>query len=148
MNERAVKKSVILDAAPGEVWKLITDPDCIRKFLFNSQVKTNWKKGSPIQFRGSWKGREYRATGTILQVKENELLEYSYFNNVSGLKEINEDNHSRVIYKLSERKGRTILSIVQANLPSQDEENEAALYWESVIERIVQLLEKPQSVLS
>jgi uncharacterized protein YndB with AHSA1/START domain len=146
MTQRAVKKSVILNAPSGEVWKLLTDPDCIKKFLFDAEVKTSWKKDTPIEFRGNWKGRDFHGKGRIVENTPNALLEYTYFSNLSGLED-SDENYCHVIYKLRENNGQTVLSVTQTNLASKDAEEQAEEYWEMVLERIKKISDSRFSIL-
>ena len=99
MLDRAVKKSIIINASAPEVWKHLTDPALIKNFLFNAEVSSTWKQGDPIEFRGNWKGRDYEGKGQIIRIEENKILEYSYFSNLSGRPD-EPANYCRVIYTL------------------------------------------------
>jgi uncharacterized protein YndB with AHSA1/START domain len=140
MLDRAVKKSIIINALPAQVWDRLTDPDCIRKFLFNAEINTDWKQGSPIEFRGNWKGRDYMGKGEILSVEKDTLLEYSYYSNLSGQPDT-PDNYCHVIYTLVQRDNQTVLSVTQTNVISQDEHAQVSEYWQMVLDKIKAIVE-------
>lgn len=141
MLERAVKKSTIINAFPAEVWKKLTDPESIRKFLFDATVKTDWKAGHSIEFTGNWKGRDYQGKGEILKIEKEKKLEHTYYSNLSSLPDAPE-NYCHIIYELEEKDNQTVVSITQTDIDSQDEFDQVSEYWQIVIEKLKVLVEK------
>ena len=135
MLDRAVKKSILINASVSEVWKHITNPDAIRKFLFNAEVRTSWKQGDPIEFRGNWKGRDYEGKGKIIRIEKNKVLEHTYYSNLSGQPD-EPANYCRVIYTVEEKENKTVLSITQTDVIAQDEFEQVGCYWQAVLDRI------------
>ena len=58
-----------IDAPPEKVWRALTDPELIKKYMFGSEVKTDWKPGSPITWTGEFEGRAYEDKGEIISVR-------------------------------------------------------------------------------
>ena len=135
MLDRAVKKSILINDSVSEVWKHITNPDAIRKFLFNAEVRTSWKQGDPIEFRGNWKGRDYEGKGKIIRIEKNKVLEYTYYSNLSDQPD-EPANYCRVIYTVEEKENKTVLSITQTDVIAQDEFDQVGGYWQAVLDRI------------
>src|SRR5690625_7814250 len=77
----------------------ISDTEDIKKYLFGTQVKTNWKVGSPIIFQGEYDGQKYIDKGNVIENKENKLLKYDYWSGFFGLED-KLDNYSLVTYKI------------------------------------------------
>ena len=50
--------SVSIDAAPDRVWTALTDPDAIRRYMFGSEVTSDWQVGSAITSAGEYEGRQ------------------------------------------------------------------------------------------
>ena len=48
------------------VWKALTDPALIGKYMLGAQVETDWKPGSPIVWKGEYEGKRYEDKGEIL----------------------------------------------------------------------------------
>ena len=40
--------SISVDATPAQVWKALTTPKLIKKYLMGTDVSTDWKEGSAI----------------------------------------------------------------------------------------------------
>lgn len=141
MEQRAVKRSVIINAHAEDIWKAITDPEMIKKYFFGTNVKTDWKEGSPITYYGTWKGKEYKDKGTILKVEKNKRLAHTHWSSLSGIEDIPE-NYFTVIYELEERVNDTVISITQVGPMSSDSYEHSAKNWETVLQQLKELVEK------
>src|SRR5205807_1138687 len=60
--------SVDIAASTDAVWRALTDPALIAKYMHGTTVETDWVEGSPIIWRGEWQGREYEDKGEVLTV--------------------------------------------------------------------------------
>lgn len=141
MERRAVKRSVIINAHAPEVWRAITDPEMIKKYFFGTDVKTDWKEGSPINYSGVWKGKEYSDKGKIVKVEKNKRLEHTHWSSLSGTEDAPE-NYFDIIYELEERENDTVLTVTQAGCMSEDSYKHSAENWETVMQQLKELVEK------
>jgi uncharacterized protein YndB with AHSA1/START domain len=78
MKNYVVKNNVTINAPPEDVWDALTNPEKTKKYLFNSEVFSDWKTGSPITF----KGHQFliiptKISGTINRIIPGKLLEYT-----------------------------------------------------------------------
>lgn len=86
--------SISINAAPSKVWDALLDPEAIKQFMFDTDVVTDWKTGSPIVWRGEWQGNPYEDKGVVLTQDNNpteEAREHSKKNweqMLTALKEI------------------------------------------------------------
>jgi hypothetical protein len=48
-----------INATRGEVWNALTDPEKVKQYMHGTEMSTDWNDGSPIVWRGEWKGRSY-----------------------------------------------------------------------------------------
>jgi len=74
MTGRVATADAEIDAPCSRVWRALTDPDEIQKYMFGSRVETNWKPGSPITWKGEYEGTRYEDKGQILEVVEERRL--------------------------------------------------------------------------
>ena len=77
MENLNLKASIEINASHSKVWKALTTPELIKKYLFGTETITDWKIGSPIIFKGEWEGRKYEDKGIILDIKKEKLLNNS-----------------------------------------------------------------------
>jgi len=125
---------VTIDASTDKVWQALTDPTMVRQYMHGTQMSTDWKQGSPITWRGEWKGREYEDKGTVLDVQPQRLLRYTHWSPMGGSEDRPENYHT-VTYELSAEDGKTVLKLIQDNNPSQEEADKmAANNWAPVLQ--------------
>ena len=73
-----------IDAPPEKVWRALTEPELIKKYMFGSEVKTDWKPGSPITWKGEFEGRTYEDKGEIISFEPGQRLEVTHFSPLTG----------------------------------------------------------------
>ncbi len=132
--------STTIDAPASKVWEAITNPVMIKKYFFNTDVISDWKVGSPILYRGEWQGKPFEDKGEILQVEPEKLLVSTHWSPMSGMPDLPENYH-KVTYQLSEKGGKTDVTILQDNNASEEEKAHSEANWRAVLEGMKKLLE-------
>ena len=141
MNQTHVAKAtIVINAGTSKVWNALTQPDLIKRYLFGTEVTTDWQVGSPITYKGKWEGKTYEDKGKILQIEPGKLLVSTFWSSLSGLPEVPE-NYKTVRYELSTEGGGTRLSITQDNNDTQEEANHSEQNWKMVLDGMKKLLE-------
>jgi len=133
--------SIVIDAPREEVWDALTNPDQIKKYFFGTEAISDWKKGSPLHFRGEWEGKKYEDKGTILETKPGELFKYTYWSSMSGIED-KPENYVTVTYTLSEELGKTKVIITQDNIESDEMRKHSEENWNKVLGDLKNLLER------
>jgi uncharacterized protein YndB with AHSA1/START domain len=133
------QKSIVIAAPKEKVWEALTTPEQIRQYLFGTETITDWKKGSPIVYKGVWEGRSYEEKGMIIDIVPGKLLHTTYLG--SG-KEDKPENYANVIYTLDEKDGSTTVNISQDNIGSEEERQHSEKNWGMVLEGMKKMLEK------
>jgi uncharacterized protein YndB with AHSA1/START domain len=140
-NQISATKSVTVKATKSQVWEAITNPEMIKKYFFGTEAISDFKKGSPIYYRGVWEGKAYEDKGTILEVEKEKLLKHDYWSSFSGTKD-SPENYATITYKLSGNDGNVTLSVTQDNLRSEEQREHSEKNWETVLTGLKELLEK------
>lgn len=126
--------SITIDAPADKVWEALTDPAKVKQYMHGTEMSTDWKKGSPITWRGEWKGRPYEDKGTVLEIQPRKMLRYTHWSPMGGSEDKPENYHT-VTYELSGEDGHTVLTLSQDNNPTQEEADKmAANNWAPVLE--------------
>jgi uncharacterized protein YndB with AHSA1/START domain len=131
--------SILIDAKPEKVWKALTDPDLIKRYLYGTEADSDWKVGSPITYKGVWEGRPYEDKGRILEIEPGRLFKSSYWSAFSSLPD-SPENYNTVTYELGAGDSTT-LTVTQDNIPSEEGRAQAEGNWRMVLQALKELLE-------
>ena len=124
--------AIEIAAPPARVWDALTDPDQIRRFMFETTVESDWKPGSPIVWKGVFEGREYEDRGEIIAVEAPRLLEMTHYSPLSG-QEDRPENYHKLTYVLQWRGASTLIRLSQDNNASEAEAEHSRGMWESLL---------------
>ena len=134
--------AIVINTSVEKLWDALTNPDMIRQYLFGTNTRSEWKAGSPIVFEGEWQGKKYQDKGTILEIKPNELLKYSYWSSMSK-KEDKPENYMVITFKIGEDDNEhSHLTLLQENIPDEETKKHSIENWQTVLRNLKKLLEK------
>jgi uncharacterized protein YndB with AHSA1/START domain len=142
MPKNLIARTWLSIAAPAaRVWDALVNPQLIKQYMFGTTVVSDWQQGSPITWKGEWKGKPYEDKGKILKVEPRRLLQYSHYSPLSGLPDTPE-NHHTVTIELSAEGAQTRVSLSQDNNPSEEAREQSEKNWKMMLEGLKKLLEK------
>jgi len=135
-------KTVTIDAPRAKVWDALTNPEKVKLYLHGTNLSTDWKVGSPISWKGEWKGQSYEDKGTVLEVETGRLLKNTHWSPMGGSADKPENYHT-VTYELKDAGGKTILTLTQDNNATQEEADKMAEdNWGPVLRGLKETVEK------
>ncbi len=105
MADHVAHAETEISASPDQVWDALTDPEAISRFMFGSQVDTDWQVGSPITWTGEYDGTSFTDKGEILQVDAPERLRLTHYSPMTGEPDEPESYHT-LDYRLARHGGR------------------------------------------
>ncbi len=138
---KTLTKTISIHASKAAVWNALTNPAIIKQWLFGTNVITDWKKGSPILFTGTWQGTDYADKGTILQIGKEKSFQYNYWSGFSGLPDTPE-NYTIITFSLSDIHGGTELTLTQSNFPTETGYEHSDKNWDSTLALMKSIIEK------
>jgi uncharacterized protein YndB with AHSA1/START domain len=141
MANLSLNTSIEINAPAAKVWEALTNPAIVKQYFFGTNVKTDWKKGSPIIWEGEWDGKTYRDKGEILDIDPGRFVRYNYWSTMSGTEDIPE-NYADITYTLTEKDGVTKLDVTQGNIKSEESKNHSEQNWQSVFGKMKEMVEK------
>jgi uncharacterized protein YndB with AHSA1/START domain len=142
MPKNLIARTWLSIAAPAaRVWDALVNPQLIKQYMFGTTAVSDWQQGSPITWKGEWKGKPYEDKGKILKVEPRRLLQYSHYSPLSGLPDTPE-NHHTVTIELSAEGAQTRVSLSQDNNPSEEAREQSEKNWKMMLEGLKKLLEK------
>lgn len=139
-NTLMVETSVSIDASPAQVWKALTTPALIKKYLFGTDVSSDWKEGSAIIYTGEYEGKKYHDKGVIKKADPGEILQSTYWSSMGG-KEDKPENYNLVTYRLSKEGDKTKLTLTQDNIATEKEKEHSSESWKVVLEKLKEVAE-------
>lgn len=137
----SAETSVTIKASTAEVWEAITSPAAIKKYLMGTTVTSDWKEGSPITYEGEYNGKKYRDKGIIKKLRPESVFQSTYWSSMSG-KEDKPENYNTVTYTLSDEDDRTLLTLTQDNIATEEEKEHATKNWEQVLQKLKEVVEQ------
>jgi uncharacterized protein YndB with AHSA1/START domain len=136
------EKRITIDASIDAVWEALTEPKMVKQYLHGTNMETDWRVGSPIIWKGEWKGKPYEDKGKVLAVEPKRLLKYTHWSPMGGSEDRPENYHT-VSYELGQQNGNVMLTLKQDNNPSQEEADKMAENnWGPVLEALKAMVEK------
>jgi uncharacterized protein YndB with AHSA1/START domain len=114
MAVQASQVKTTVNAPPAAVWKALTNASSMKQFFFGSDIVTDWRVGSPIRFRGDWKGKPYEDKGTIQTFDVDRRLAFTHWSPLSKLEDKPENYHI-VSFDLRPVSGGTEVVLTQMN---------------------------------
>lgn len=132
--------STTIDAPAADVWRALVDPEAIRAYMFGTNVISDWKKGSPIVWKGEWQGKAYEDKGTILEIDPEHAISYSHFSPLAGLPDLPENYHT-VRVELSPDGAGTRVELRQDNNPTDEAREHSATNWRTMLDALKKYVE-------
>src|SRR4051812_31832994 len=111
MAQLIIKNKITFNASISKVWDALTNPEQTKKYMFGCETVSDWKKGSPLLWKGNYEGKDMVfVKGNIVDIEPEKFLAYSTFDPNSTMEDI-PDNYLTVTYKLSSENGQTVLTV-------------------------------------
>jgi uncharacterized protein YndB with AHSA1/START domain len=139
-NKYTAEATTTINAPASKVWQALVNPEIIKQYLFNTDVISDWKVGSPIIYRGEWEGKLFEDKGEILAMEPEKLLKSTHWSPLSGVPDSPENYHT-VTYTLSDKGKSTEVRITQDNNASEEERAHSEKNWQTVLKGMKDLLE-------
>lgn len=132
--------SISVDATPAQVWKALTTPKLIKKYLMGTDVSSDWKEGSTITYTGEYEGKKYHDKGIIKKIEPEKILQSTYWSSMSG-KADKPENYNLVTYKITKRDGKTVITLSQDNNSTEKEKEHLTKNWKMVLKKLKEVVE-------
>ena len=140
-----VENSVTIHAPSSEVWRALTDPELMKQWMAEPEMRlgifTDWKVGSPILVKGHHNNVDFENKGTVLQFEPNSILRYSHLSSVSRLPD-KAENYTVIEFRLAPTEDdSTSLNVRTSNFPSESIFKHWEFYWRVTIDVLTRFIE-------
>jgi len=133
--------SITIEATVAEVWKAITTPSLVKKYLMGTNVTTDWKSGSAISYEGEYDGKKYHDKGIIKKIEQEKVFQSTFWSSAGG-KADKPENYNLVTYTLNGASEKTIVTLTQDNVGSEEEKEHVTGNWKAVLRKLKEVVEK------
>src|SRR4029077_10171683 len=101
MTALVIRKSIEIDAPAHTLWKVLTDNEFIRQYMFGCNAESDWKPGSPLLWKGAADGVLY-VKGHVVTIEPPHRLAYTVIDPNSAIADI-PSNYLTMTYDLKKR---------------------------------------------
>jgi len=141
MPENLTAKAEVTISAPiARVWDALVNPEIIKRYMFGATVVSDWQVGSPIVWKGEWKGKPFEDKGRILEIQPKKRLRYSHFSPLSGAPDRPENYHT-VTIEIDGSDGTVRVDLSQDQNPSEKAREESQRNWSAMLEGLKKAVE-------
>ena len=131
--------STSVDASKEKVWEALVTPKIIKEYFFGTEVKSDFKVGSKIVWKGDWNGKPYEDHGEIREAQAGRLLQFTHIS-PSDEKEL-EENYRVVTIILDEKNGKTKVTLTQDNNPNDEAREKSEQNWQGMLDGLKKVVE-------
>jgi len=132
VSNKILNKTISINAPIAKVWDTLTNPDQIKRWLFGTNVISDWKAGSQILFTGNWQGKDYTDKGTILKFEKEKTFQYNYWSGFFGLPDSSE-NYSVITFGLKTEDNKIALILIQSNFATETAYEHSEKNWDATL---------------
>jgi uncharacterized protein YndB with AHSA1/START domain len=134
------KAEVTIHAPVDKVWDALVNPEAIKRYMFGATVDSDWKEGSPITWKGEWKGKAFEDKGRVVEVRRGERLRYTHYSPLTGAPDVPESYHN-VTVSLSARNGDVRVELSQDQNKTEKAREESQRNWEMMLQGLKKVAE-------
>lgn len=98
---RVTTSKVAIRAPRTVVWDVLTRPEYVRQWQYDSELSTDWRVGESIRFRAEWQGQVFEQWGTVLEFNSPTRVRYDLFAPRPGLED-RPENYFTMTYELDD----------------------------------------------
>ncbi len=141
MGENLTAKSTLTMYAPAsKVWEALVNPEIIKKYLFRSEVISDWREGSTVIYRGNYQGKDFEDKGKVIKMEPEKQLIMTHWSPLSGTADLPENYHT-VTYTITTITNAVEVTISQDHNASEEEKKKSEQFWTMVLEGMKKILE-------
>jgi uncharacterized protein YndB with AHSA1/START domain len=140
MENIMAKATTTIDKPVANVWRALVTPETINRYMFGATVVSDWREGSPIVWRGEWKGKPYEDKGEIVRIEPGRMLRYTHWSPLSGLPDLPENRHT-VTVELEGQGACTRVSLSQDGNRTGEERAHSEENWKKMLDGLKKVAE-------
>lgn len=142
MEALKIEQRIKLNTSSKNVWKILTEAQYTKQYMYNCEVKSSFKEGALVEWRGNYQGYDAYQFGEVLDVIPFEKLVYTTYDPNYGLADLPE-NYVHVSYELIDLVDETELIVSSWNFNGSEERmSHAEQGWKMILTGIEQVVQQ------
>jgi uncharacterized protein YndB with AHSA1/START domain len=144
MGNYVARAEVDVQAPRRTVWRVLTSNGARPEILFGAEVRSDWRIGSRIVWRGTWEGRAFEDHGRVIELEDREepwRIVLTHFSPLSGEPDVPENYHT-LRFELDEIPGGTRVTLDQDNNQTPEAARHARENWVQMLEGVRAVAER------
>ncbi len=136
-------KTIQIDASVSQVWKALTNPEWMKKWMSETPIDiiTDWQMGGQFIIRGELHGLPFENAGTVLQFDREKVLQYSHLSSLSRLPD-EPESYSLIEFRLTPLEHQTSLTLTLQQFPTEAIYKHLVFYWNVTLEILKRTIEE------
>jgi len=144
MGDFVARAEVTVRAPRRTVWQVLTSNGAHPEILFGAEVRSDWRLGSPITWRGEWEGRSFEDRGRVIELEDRGepwRIVLTHFSPLSGLPD-EPDNYHTLRFELEETAAGTVVALDQDNNPTREAAEHSQRNWAQMLAGVKAVAER------
>ncbi len=138
-----IKRSILINATPAEVWDYLTIPAFMKTWIGDPEMQieiiSEWKVGSPFAIRG-FHHAQFENRGKIIRLEPEAVFQYEYLSSLSNLEDA-PGNYTTIAFYLQPKEEQTELIVEAINFPTIEIYKHVEFYWNGTLGIIKEKIE-------
>lgn len=141
MTQLKSEKKLILNASTDTIWKVLTESEYTKQYMFNCSVESSWQIGDTVIWEGEFEGYKAYQKGKVIENDGKNLLKYSTFDPNFGLED-KPENYIHVTYILENKGEYCELLIINETFDANNERMQHINQgWDMVVSKLKEVAE-------
>ena len=102
--QRFIESSIHIDAPASRVWKVLTEAEYTKRYMFGCEIFSDWSIGGPFDWKGASDGVIY-VKGYLKSVDAGRSLRYTMIDPHGGLEDVPANYLTMTVELIPERGG-------------------------------------------
>lgn len=134
------KATTTINAMRSDVWDALVTPETIKQYMFGTDVTSKFYEGSPIVWRGEWRGKVYEDKGKVLKLDPGRVFQFSHYSPLSGLPD-RPDSYHTVTIELIDKGGEIRVVLTQDKNATEEARDHSQKNWQIMLDELKKVIE-------
>ncbi|UZR95272.1 SRPBCC family protein [Chondrinema litorale] len=142
-KEHIAEINKIINVPVEVIWDALINPKIIKKYMFGTEITSNWKEGSKIEWVGELDGKPFEENGLILLMIPENMLQYNRYS-LSSKPNDTSDNFKTITIELTKELNGILVNVKEDNNQDLEDKGYTEQVWNKILNNLKTLLEEKE----